>query len=151
MAVVVTPTLSTKTGYVDDVRDQVATLIRFIIMNPGFTSELWENKLLSFRKLSSAEEANREGFADHLGSMIVNKLNDMFRDWTFSHQFTVSDYEEGVSDGRYAIQFDIMMLKNSNTEEETTIPALVSGSITVDKKTNEINLTYDQTLDNLTL
>lgn len=150
MPTVVTPTLSSVTGYVDDVRDQVATLVRFIIMNPGFTSELWEGKLISFRKFSSAHESEREGFASSLGRQIEKKLNGMFRDWTFTTDFTVEDYEEGVSDGRYSVHFNIMMFSNAD-DDQTKIPSLVSGSILVDKKTNEIELTYDQSLDTLSL
>ena len=150
MPIVVTPTLSSTTGYVDDVRDQVATLVRFIIMNPGFTSELWEGELLSFRKLSSAGEAERDVFANRLGNLIESKLNDMFKDWTFTSDFSTSDYEEGVPDGRYSVHFNIMMFETAS-EDQTKLPALVSGSILVDKKTNEISLTYDQSLDNLKL
>ncbi len=150
MPTVVTPTLSSTTGYVDDVRDQVATLVRFIIMNPGFTSELWENQLISFRKMSSAEESDRNMFANKLGSAIESKLNSMFKDWTFTSDFTTSDYVEGVPDGRYSIHFNIMMFETTD-EDKNQIPALISGSILVDKKTNEISLTYDQSLDNLKL
>lgn len=150
MPTVVTPTLSSVTGYIDDVRDQVATLIRFIIMNPGFTSELWDNRLLSFRTLSSKYEDVREDFASRLGSLIEQKLNSMFYDWTFTSDFTVSDYEEGVSDGRYTVKFSLMMFYNDNDKEKKE-PALISGSILVDKKTNEISLTYEQSLDTLSL
>lgn len=40
MPITVTPTLSSSSGYLLDVRDQVANLIRFVIMNPGGTSDL---------------------------------------------------------------------------------------------------------------
>ena len=41
MAISVTPTLSSTSGYLTDVRDQVMYLLRFLIMNPGGTSDMW--------------------------------------------------------------------------------------------------------------
>lgn len=149
MPITVTPTLSTKTGYVDDVRDQVATLVRFIIMNPGFTSELWEDQMLSFRTLSSKYEHAREGFASKLGTLVQNKLNQMFQDWNFVTDFTVSDYDEKSSDGRYIVKFSIIM--NALDENAQEIPSLISGAISVDSSTNEISLSYDQSMDTYSL
>lgn len=151
MPITVTPTLSTKTGYVEDVRDQVATLVRFVIMNPGRTSEIWEDSMLSFRNMSSRDEHLREGFATKLGSRIQSTLESMFTDYGFNCDFTTSDYEEGVSDGRYTVTFSIMMTPLTSSGSRQEIPALISGSIKVDRKTNEIDLTYDQTLDSYSL
>lgn len=148
MPITVTPTLSTKTGYVEDIRDQVATLVRFIIMNPGRTSELWEDYLISFRKMSSELEHLREGFASRLANVVQTTLNNMFQDYSFSCEFTTKDYTEGVSDGRYTITFSIMMRRNGDFNQ---IPVLISGSILADTQTNELSLTYDQSLDTFTL
>lgn len=145
MPITVTPTLSSKTGYVEDIRDQIATLVRFIILNPGSTSELWEDKMISFRVLSSKYEELRQGFANKLGGIIENHLNHMFTDHMFSCEFTTSDYKENVSDGRYTITFSIMIAGNSSKGQY--IPALLSGAINVNPDTNEIDLTYNQTLD----
>lgn len=149
MPMTITPTLSTKTGYIEDVRDQVATLIRFIIMNPGFVSELWEEQMLSFRTLSSKYEHEREGFASRLGSLIQEKLNHMFQDWNFLSDFSVSDYDEKSPDGRYTIRFSIIM--NALSETAPEIPSLISGAIIVDPQTNEITLSYDQSMDTYSL
>ena len=48
----VTQVLSSKVGYLTDVTEQIATMVRFIIMNPGWISSLWEKHLISFRKMS---------------------------------------------------------------------------------------------------
>ena len=151
MPITITPTLSTKTGYVEDIRDQVATLVRFVIMNPGRTSEIWEEDMISFRNMSSAYEHLREGFAAKLSGRIQNALERMFTDYAFNCDFTTSDYEEGVSDGRYTVTFNIMMTPTTGSHARQKIPALISGSIKVDRKTNEIDLSYDQTLDSYTL
>lgn len=150
MPITVTPTLSTKTGYVEDIRDQVATLIRFIIMNPGRTSEIWEEDMLSFRTLSARYEGSREQFASRLGTLIENKCGRMFKDYVFTSNFSVEDYEEGTSDGRYTIMFDLSMMKTGQ-ESATSMPALISGAVTVDTDSNEIFLTYKQSMDTFEL
>lgn len=72
MAISITPTLSSSAGYLTDVRDQVMHFVKFFIMNPGGTSDLWEDRLYSFRYLSSKYDSDRDLFASTLESTVKN-------------------------------------------------------------------------------
>ncbi len=141
MPITVTPTLSSSSGYLLDVRDQVANLIRFVIMNPGGTSDLWEDYLVSFRTMASKYEHNRNQLCDNLKSSIENVLRRKFSDYTFTLDFTTEDYEANTD--RYTIHFGVTI----STDTQQTVPVLMSGRILVDKLTNEINLVYDRSVD----
>ena len=150
----VTPVLSSKVGYLTDIRDQVMTLFRFIIMNPGSTSSLWEKDLISFRKLAAQYEGDRDFLVNTLNEKVTRVLNDMFHDYSFQGEFRAENYDEDEGTGRYKVVFSILLVKNivvggtvtpDNMEE--AIPAVISGTVTVDKPTNNIILKYDRTLD----
>lgn len=141
----VTPTLSSSSGYLLDIRDQVSNLIRFMIMNPGGTSDLWEGNLISFRYLSSKHEGDRQIFCNTLKTNVLNILKGKFNDCLFDADFYSEDYSD-PDDGRYTVKFNIAMSKNNKHES-----ALISGSIHVDPKTNSIELKYDKSTDNITI
>lgn len=141
----VTPTLSSVSGYLIDIRDQVSNLIRFMIMNPGGTSDLWEDNLISFRYIASREEADRSYLCDTLKTTISNILKQKFADYTFDVDFYSENYSS-EDDGRYTVLFNIS-INNSNTNAS----AIVSGAIKVDPKTNSIELRYDKSVDNITM
>ena len=141
----VTPTLSSSSGYLLDIRDQVSNLIRFMIMNPGGTSDLWENNLISFRYLSSRDEGDRQILCSTLKTNILNILKGKFRDYVFDADFYSEDYSD-PDDGRYTVMFSITVDNNNKSES-----ALISGTISVDPKTNSIDLKYDKSIDNITI
>lgn len=141
MPVSITPTLSSTAGYLVDVRDQVSTFIRFLIMNPGGTSDLWENSLVSFRYLSSKDEHDRDKFCGILKSRVQDILRRKFFDYSFDIDFTSEDYDTNSS--RYTIRFSIN-ITGGNVKSE---PAFISGHVTVDKTTNDISLIYDKSVD----
>ena len=148
MAVSITPTLSSSEGYLTDVRDQVSNLLRFIIMNPGGTSDLWEGKLISFRKLSSAHEGSHTNFCSILSQRISECLHNKFHDFTFDVDCTAEPYDPtrtlGVNDdGRYAVVFKILIMDSNNN-----VSGVVDGAIKVDKITNNIELTFSDSPDN---
>ena len=89
MPITVTPTLSSSSGYLLDVRDQVANLIRFVIMNPGGTSDLWEDYLVSFRTMASKYEHNRNQLCDNLKSSIEKLESEKLK--------TESDVKQTIS------------------------------------------------------
>jgi hypothetical protein len=141
----VTPTLSSSSGYLVDIRDQVSNLIRFIVMNPGGTSDLWEGKLISFRYLAARYEKNRDDLCHELQSAVASLLNTKFSDYSFEVDFTHRDYKEGVPDGRYGVIFKILITNGPSGRMNES--ALISGDITVNPVTNEINLKYGRSAD----
>lgn len=148
MAVSVTPTLSSSEGYLTDVRDQVMNLLRFIIMNPGGTSDLWEGELISFRTLSSAYEDNRSGFCSKLSERIGLCLSKKFTDYKCEVDCIPEDYHEkdnlkSDDDGRYSITFRILINDDNNH-----VFGVVDGSINVDPSTNNIELLFSDSPDN---
>lgn len=150
MPITITPVLSSSVGYLEDVRDQIATLMRFIIMNPGWTSSLWEKDMVSFRSLSAAHEADRSEMSGVLHNRVSSLLNRMFTDYQFDCEFKTSEYDEKDQDGRYAIGFNILITKIGQSEQ-TQMPGLLAGTITVDKKTNSISLDYEKNQDSAML
>lgn len=150
MPTVVTPTLSSTAGYLVDVRDQVMSLVRFVVMNPGRTSDLWDDKLPSFRTISSTYEGDKDYFAKYLAGQFEQILNNKFRDYLFTCDFTTETYDEKDDDGRYTIHFNIMM-DNINGSEDHTGSALISGKISTVKSTNEINLSFERSIDTATI
>jgi hypothetical protein len=114
-------------------------------MNPGGTSDLWENNLISFRFLSSKYEGDRQIFCNTLKTNVLNILRNKFNDYDFDAEFTAEDYSS-PDDGRYTVVFNISIANNDRSES-----AIVSGTISVDPKTNSINLKYDKSIDNITI
>lgn len=150
----VTPVLSSSVGYLKDINEQITTLVRFVIMNPGWTSSLWEDQLVSFRKISSAEEKDRNSFAGILSTRIRTLLKNKFKDYNFETEFTVANYDtsqaEGQDDGRYTITFSIMIYP-PNVETTTGIPGIIAGSIKVDEKSKELVLDYDKSEETVSI
>ena len=139
MPVSVTPVLNASAGYEQDVPSQVASLVRFFIMNPGDTSDLWEDSLVSFRKLVGEYEHDPQALASRSSSVIRKILNNKFKNLDFVCDFTTSDYKDGIKDGRYRIRFDITYSSGS-----ADLPALISGIINVNSVTNEINVNFNR-------
>ncbi len=150
MPTTVTPVLSSTEGYLVDVRDQVIHLIRFLIMNPGGTSDLWEQDLISFRTLSSKYENSRNQLASALEQQITSVLERKFKDYSFDVECGTSDYNENdsnaESDVRYAVSISVL-INNSNGQTA----AIVDGAIHVDKSTNQITVQFSDSIDNQTL
>lgn len=153
MPISITPTLSTHAGYLDDVRDQISNLLRYVIMNPGWTSSIWESDLISFRNMSSRLEFNRNTLASRLGDKIQTTLNKKFQDYTCSCQFSAQDVVEDTNDGRFSVSFDIFITKKNNSgidgEQYSQEPALIAGDIVVNPKNQDITLRYDRTPDHV--
>ena len=145
----VTPVLSSKVGYLEDIRDQIMTIFRFVIYNPGRISNLWEDKLISFRKLAAELEADRDVLVDHLESKIIRALTRMFANYTFEGDFKTEDYKEGNEDGRYKVIFNLFFTKSSDTVEMDTErkAGVISGSIAINPTTNSIVLNYDRSIE----
>lgn len=153
----VTPVLSTKAGYLEDVRDQIITTLRFIIMNPGFTSSLWEEDMVSFKKLAAANEMDRNIMVNRLQTAVSSIFGRMFKDYITTCDFKAESLLEGTDettdDGRYKIIFNVFIkrVSASNENDTTAEPALLSGHITVDPKTGGLQLRYEHTYDTHTL
>lgn len=147
MPISVTPTLSSTSGYLVDVRDQVMHFLKFFIMNPGGTSEIWEGSLLSFRYLSSVHEASRQELCGNIEQLINRYLTSKFTDYMFDCSVNTSDYDEPDT-GRYTVSFRIAIEKPGETTFES---AFIIGDIEVDSKTNEIKLNFANSTDTATL
>lgn len=150
MPLSVTPSLSSSEGFISDVRDQISNILRFVIMNPGGTSDLWESRLISFRTLSSKYEGDR----DTLAAELERRLNDLFArkfaEYRIDVACSTAPYDPTQTmgyddDGRYTISFNILIYTGN------TVVGLVDGSIMVDKPTNNITIAFSDSPDNQTL
>ena len=150
MPLSVTPSLSSSEGFISDVRDQISNILRFIIMNPGGTSDLWESRLISFRTLSSKYENDRETLASELEKRLNDLFARKFAEYRIDVACTASAYDPIQTmgyddDGRYAISFNVLIYTGN------TVVGLVDGSINVDKATNNITIVFSDSPDNQTL
>ena len=150
MPLSVTPSLSSSEGFISDVRDQISNILRFIIMNPGGTSDLWESRLISFRTLSSKYESDRETLASELERRLNDLFARKFAEYRIDVACTTAPYDPTQTmgyddDGRYAISFNVLIYTGS------TVVGLVDGSIMVDKPTNNITIAFSDSPDNQTL
>ena len=114
-------------------------------MNPGGTSDIWEGRLISFRYLAAKFEKNRDDLCRELQAAVGRVLSTKFSDYSFDIDFTHRDYKEGVPDGRYGIVFKILITGGPSGSMNES--ALISGDITVNPITNEINLKYGESAD----
>lgn len=147
MAISVTPTLSSTSGYLTDVRDQVMYLLKFLIMNPGGTSDMWEDHMISLRLLSSELEHNKNELCSSLEKKIHNILENKFADYSFDVLIQPKEYD-GSSDTRYTISFSVSIKAPDMNDFES---AFIIGDITVDKTNNNIDLKFSNSNDTSTL
>ena len=150
MPLSVTPSLSSSEGFISDVRDQISNILRFVIMNPGGTSDLWESRLISFRTLSSKYESDRETLASELERRLNDLFARKFAEYRIDVACTTAPYDPTQTmgyddDGRYAISFNVLIYTGN------TVVGLVDGSIMVDKPTNNITIAFSDSPDNQTL
>lgn len=137
-----TPVLSASAGYEEDVPTQVAVLLRWFIMNPGGTSDLWESNLISLRTLVAKHEDDPMTLANEAADQVRRVLEQKFAGYYFNCNFTTSDYNEESKDGRYRLRFSITF---NRTNEDSTHAALVAGSILVDPKTYALDINFTNT------
>jgi hypothetical protein len=147
MPISVTPTLNSTEGYLTDVRDQVVALLRFAIMNPGGTSDIWEQDMISCRTIFSSKEMSRTDLASALERKLTEILTKKFADYTPSVVCETSDYDADSATGRYIVSFNVMLTSGTTGN---TVPGVIDGSITVDTD-NSIHLTFANSPDNKTL
>lgn len=150
MPLSVTPSLSSSEGFISDVRDQICNILRFIIMNPGGTSDLWESRLISFRTLSSKYEDDRDALAGALENRLDELFNRKFRDYSVDvscthHLYDPTQIQDINDDGRYVISINVLISKDGKTY------GIIDGNINVDKATNAITIVFSDSPDNQTL
>ena len=142
----VTPVLSSTIGYLEDVRDQVASLVRWVIMNPGFTSSLWEDDLVSFRKIAAEYEGDSTALIEMLELKFSTIFQRMFKDYSVTPEFRAELIDPSNPNGKYRVIFHIVITPIER--EGTTESALVTGTFTVDPDTYDITLNFTRSMDN---
>lgn len=150
MSLSVTPSLSSSEGFISDVRDQICNILRFVIMNPGGTSDLWESRLISFRTLSSKYEDDRNALADALENKLDELFARKFRDYSIDvscthHLYNSNQIPDINDDGRYTISVNVLISRDGKTY------GIIDGNINVDKITNAISIVFSDSPDNQTL
>lgn len=148
MGTSITPVLSTTVGYLTDVRDQIAYLLRYFIMNPANVSDVY--RTISMRDLAAQFQSDRNEMAIECSKAFQNLLIRKFPDYTFNVKFTASDYIEGVDDTRYKLEVSIYITNHPAAGLMNT-SAIVSGAIEVDPLTYDITIKLADDLDSSTI
>lgn len=152
MSVTVTPVLHSSIGYLDDVKGQIASFIRFLIMNPGRTSSLWEKDMVSLRGLAARYQNSRNDIVSALNIAFSNAFERMFPGLSIDTKISAKDYDaDSGDDGRYTITISCLITGHDPDHPEQTVSALVTNMIDVDPDTYEIKLRYEKNLDNTVL
>lgn len=147
MPISVTPVLSSTVGYLDDIRDQVAYLLRYFIMNPADVSEVVDT--ISMRKLAGMYQEDRDNMARQATVAFARTLSNKFPDYSFDVEFTAEDYEK-KNDIRYTLRVSISISKTPFAIDVNK-SAIISGAITVDPTTYDMSITLANDLDSSTL
>lgn len=134
------PILSTSINRTTDRREMVASIIQYILLNPGRTSAAIETDLVSFRKMAGAAGYDRNLMLAELNKRIPPMFQRIFPNDVVRCTFTTKDHDNGSGDPRFAVTFDIVFI-NSDTGEAD--PAILKGLFTVSEN-YEIKVHYDQ-------
>ena len=138
----ITPVLSSSQSYLEDVRDQVMSLVRFAVMNPGHISDYWDDSLISCRLIAAEHEHDRDYFVNVLNKRFNNLFSKKFKDCSVTANFTSTTFNDKGDDGRFSVNFDIQ-ISIANTEEG----GIIRGSISIDPNTYDIRLKFDNSID----
>ena len=121
------PVLSSDAGNVTDLQEKTATLLRYILLNPGFTSTIFRNEMISFRTLAAQYGHDRDALCTALAGMIKPALQRIVPEYDPLVSFTANDYNDDAGDPRYVITFDITYIDNSGN----IIPGIGSNTFIV--------------------
>ncbi len=146
MPISVTPVLTSTVGYLTDVRDQVMSVLRFALMNPGHISSLWDQELISCRTTGARFEHNAEQFVSSLQNEFNTLFQRKFTDVQVQCELSASNLEEGIDNGQLAITFDIQINQDGVVEG-----GILSGDITVDTDTYDMKLNFTRSQDSNTI
>lgn len=138
----ITPVLSSSQSYLEDVRDQVMSIVRFAVMNPGHISDYWDDQLISCRLIAAEHEHDRDYFVNVLNKRFNELFGKKFKDCSVNANFTTSTFNDKGDDGRFSVNFDIQ-ISIDNTEEG----GIIRGNIAVDPHTYDIKLKFDNSID----
>lgn len=132
------PVLSSAMGIVTDRQEITATLMRYILLNPGFISSTHEDEIVSFRVLAGKYGHDRDALCTALTDNISRVLRQYFPNDTVHALFTAEDYDTSEpGDGRYGIKFDITY----TTAAGVLVPGISNGQFTVTDD-GVININY---------
>lgn len=138
----ITPVLSSSQSYLEDVRDQVMSVLRFAVMNPGHISDYWDDNLISCRLIAAEHEHDRDYFVNVLNKRFNDLFGKKFKDCSVNANFTSTAFNSKGDDGRFTVNFDIQ-ISISNTEEG----GIIRGNISIDPQTYDIKLKFDNSID----
>lgn len=110
-------------------QDKIAYIIKFALYNPGATSSMFEEELVSFRKLEAKYGEDGARLAQELGQ----KLSDViFRYFGNKYGVDVSNYDVDV--GKFGIAINVIDNVNQSVLIRTKVDV-------VDE--NTLNINYD--------
>lgn len=102
------PALSSDLGIITNRQEITATLVRWVLLNPGFLTTTSRDEVVSFRELAGRYGHDRNLLCDKLSAVMIQLLQRHFPNDTVLAFFTPFDYDETNSqDPRYGIKFDI--------------------------------------------
>lgn len=144
MTVSITPVLSSTVSYLTDVRDQIMSVVRFAIMNPGRISSLWEDKLISCRVMAAKYEHDRTKFVNEMTVAFDELFSKKFTDYNIQTNFTAEDTDPTNPNGQFAMNFDITIVSRRTGK---TSGGILKGALTIDSTTRDIHIDFSRSQD----
>lgn len=146
MPVSITPVLTSTVGYLTDVRDQVMSVLRFALMNPGRISSLWDDDLISCRTTGARYEHSVTQFVAQLQNQFNTLFQRKFTDIQVQCELSADNLYEGKDNGQLAITFDIHINQDGKDEG-----GILTGDILVDTDTYDMKLNFTRSQDSNTI
>lgn len=120
------PALNSFTGFITNVNEKAAFLLRHFIYNPTKVSDFFEDEQLSMRKAVSMYQDT----PDILTSVIRLQLTTALTKYIPEMLIDVTVTHEDITDEKYKLIFNITGAPTTNEQRQ---PLILSGSFLVDE------------------
>lgn len=135
------PSLDSHAGALTDPTDAIPAILKHILATPGNSSNIYENTSTPFKLSFSELVANFGNEPKELCSLFANNLLTIFNRYYPQRTINVlCDYELHSDNVRYDVVIDIQ----ERLSDATISPLLISQKVTINPKTNEININYGE-------
>lgn len=137
MATPILPTLNSTVSILTNMQEITATVMQYMMYNPGDISSTHEDELVSFRKLAAMYGDNRDQLCEMFRAGTLSILRRYFPDHEIIAEFTASDYEDIENNPRYTITCDITY----KDKDGNLLAGIEAGTFNVDSE-NRITLNF---------
>ena len=127
------PTLTTSAGFVSDINDKAATLLRFFVYNPGEASDNLSTAQVSLRDLAYQYQNNPANMA----AVVERQLNSLYQKNFPEISTNVTVRHKDLGGGKYKLIINVQGSSNGNDYK----PLILTSTVEIGDNFS-INLKY---------